>query len=369
MTTKYFSIPFANSGDKTSIPDASQPSGSVSFEDGWTPDYEKDQATDPDAKDVSRQNENYFKFSVTESLKEIQEIGFKPYDPLVNYPIGASTFGSDGLNYKADIANGPATSVVNPVGDLTGTWINPVLDATRMNRSQFIFSSGDIIMTGGGWIHQGTVTRLLKILSTLTFTPGPAGSNPDSIALGANETHYVYIDDSAVVSSGISILTDSEIVNNTTPPVYDPLKQGWYNGNDRCIFYFRTLGTSAMLPFYHDGGDYVMYDTNITELPLQAVTTTWITIICGVPSFCQKANITIFTDDIITSGNNTTEVRTFGSAITPGHVVTRWKNGFYSINQFEMLLSSDQKYELRNSNVTGTLVEAYTNGWFFPKGI
>jgi hypothetical protein len=135
MATKYFETPFANSGDKTSIPDASQPSGNVSFEEGWGPDYAKDQATDPTAKDIPRQSENYFKFTVTEALKEIQERGFKPYDPLVNYPVGAFIPGSDNILYKSAIKNGPAVDflpVVDPVGDLTGTWeTSEVLQATE----------------------------------------------------------------------------------------------------------------------------------------------------------------------------------------------------------------------------------------------
>ena len=123
MVAKYFGTPFANSGDKTTIPDASQPSGDVSFEDGWTPDYSKNQVTDPNAKDIPRQSENYFKFVVTEALKEIQEYGSKPYDDLVNYPVTAIVLGSDGVLYTCQIANGPATSVVDPVGDGSGTWV------------------------------------------------------------------------------------------------------------------------------------------------------------------------------------------------------------------------------------------------------
>lgn len=122
MVTKYFDVPFANSGDKTTIPDASQPSGDVSFQEGWTPDYAKDQTTDPNAKDVPRQSENYFKFVVTEAIKELQEYGSKPYSNLVNYPVGAHVPGSDNFWYVATAANGPDTSVVDPVGDVSGTW-------------------------------------------------------------------------------------------------------------------------------------------------------------------------------------------------------------------------------------------------------
>lgn len=125
--TKYFEIPFAISGDKTTIPDDPQPAGNVSFTDGYTLDYEKDQATDPDAKDVPRQGENYFKFVVTEALKEIQEHGGKIYDPVVNYPVGGIIIGSDGTFYRCLVKNGPDISflpIIDPVGDSTGTWVN-----------------------------------------------------------------------------------------------------------------------------------------------------------------------------------------------------------------------------------------------------
>jgi len=45
------------------------------------------------------------------------------YDPTVNYIAGISyTIGSNGIIYFALITNGPASTVVNPVGDVTGTW-------------------------------------------------------------------------------------------------------------------------------------------------------------------------------------------------------------------------------------------------------
>lgn len=44
------------------------------------------------------------------------------YSATINYEVNGNCQGSDGIEYKAAIANGPATSVVNPVGDGTGTW-------------------------------------------------------------------------------------------------------------------------------------------------------------------------------------------------------------------------------------------------------
>lgn len=44
------------------------------------------------------------------------------YSALKDYVVNERSIGSDGNRYKALIANGPSTSVVNPVGDNTGTW-------------------------------------------------------------------------------------------------------------------------------------------------------------------------------------------------------------------------------------------------------
>lgn len=45
------------------------------------------------------------------------------YDETVNYPIGVDVNGSDGVRYTSGKVNGPQTTVVDPVGDSTGTWV------------------------------------------------------------------------------------------------------------------------------------------------------------------------------------------------------------------------------------------------------
>lgn len=72
---KFFRIPFATSGDKVAVPDAPQPSGSVSYTDGFGPDYELDPAVDPAAKDVPRDETNQLYFDITNAIKEYQEFG------------------------------------------------------------------------------------------------------------------------------------------------------------------------------------------------------------------------------------------------------------------------------------------------------
>ena len=121
MTGKYFGVPFAESGDKEAIPDASV-NTLVSYETGYTPEYELDPYVDPNGNYVGRQRFNQLGNDITKAVKEIQEFGYKVYAADVNYPANARAPGSDGIIYRALIANGPLTTVVNPVGNLTGTW-------------------------------------------------------------------------------------------------------------------------------------------------------------------------------------------------------------------------------------------------------
>lgn len=150
--TKYFKVPFSVSGNKTAIPDDLQPSGLISYTEGWTGDYELEQGVNPQAKDVSRQNTNQVYFDITELLKEIQEKGILPYRADVNYVIEARVVGNDGVVYFAEIINGPDTSIIDPVGDLTGTWFeeNP---------------NNAVQLTGGGPMSTSFVNQLQDSLT------------------------------------------------------------------------------------------------------------------------------------------------------------------------------------------------------------
>lgn len=72
---KFFRFPFAVTGDKAAIPDDTQLSGDVSFEQGYGPDYARDPATDPFAKNIERDRMNQLFFDVTTALREYQIMG------------------------------------------------------------------------------------------------------------------------------------------------------------------------------------------------------------------------------------------------------------------------------------------------------
>lgn len=102
--TKYFINPFATAGDRTDIPDNAQPSGSVSYADGFTSDYELVQ-TDPSSKDIPRQETNELFFDITNNIQQYQQSGIPNFITTTDnegtpysYSIGAKVLYDDGVN-------------------------------------------------------------------------------------------------------------------------------------------------------------------------------------------------------------------------------------------------------------------------------
>ena len=79
MRQKFFLQPFAFAGDQTPINDALQPSGVVSFNQGWGFDYQRDQSSDPLAKPIDRMEMNYLMATITENLQQYQQRGFPEF--------------------------------------------------------------------------------------------------------------------------------------------------------------------------------------------------------------------------------------------------------------------------------------------------
>jgi len=103
--TKFIKIPFAYSGDKTSVPDATQPSGEISYNQGYGPYYTLDQSTDPLALDVERQKFNQLMYDTTSVLRQYQE--FSVPDFITSADNGGTAFTySKGASVRYDGGSG-----------------------------------------------------------------------------------------------------------------------------------------------------------------------------------------------------------------------------------------------------------------------
>lgn len=101
--TKFYQQPFAASGDiGTPIPEAVQPSGSVSYAQGFGPDYSREQGVDPLAKDVPREATNQLYRDITDNIGFLQRNGVPEWvTPAQNGGV-ALTYGAGAIvRYRA----------------------------------------------------------------------------------------------------------------------------------------------------------------------------------------------------------------------------------------------------------------------------
>jgi len=121
MRQRYFQIPFAFAGDQTPVENALQPSGVVSFNQGWTFDYQRDQSTDPLAKPIDRTEMNYIISVITDNLCQYQQNGFPEFITADNnggtpYPYSQGAF----VLWSAS-GNPPFSTFVSLVDNNTST--------------------------------------------------------------------------------------------------------------------------------------------------------------------------------------------------------------------------------------------------------
>lgn len=250
-------------------------------------------------------------------------------------------------------------------------------NAGDFNRSKIVSASDTTItLTAAKYHHAGTTDQVVYWADTttgITFTVGSGGSNGLSDDLGASEWHYIYLDDSAIVTAGTNIISNTELLNDTTGPTWNGAKYGWYNGSDRCIGAFYSDADSDILEFLHDGGDYVLFADRVVELAATDIDTSWtdIDMASSVPSFSIKVNITL----TMQAGGSATKLtgywrtngQTGGTAHRFGYADD--DNAETTINDVIVITDSSQIIEVKTSGSTGHTIQAEVNGWHFPQGM
>lgn len=75
MKQYYFKTPFGDAGDRVDITRNANSDGTVSYAQGWGPDYQKDLKTQANAKAVSRQVTNQLFWALTGAVQQYQQRG------------------------------------------------------------------------------------------------------------------------------------------------------------------------------------------------------------------------------------------------------------------------------------------------------
>lgn len=156
-TVKFFDVPFANEGDVTPVPDSVQLDGSISFQEGYGPDYE----LDPDASGVlypERGGMNWMFYAITSALKQWQTQGYPDFITSADnggtpwpYVKNAYVRWTDGNIYISLVD----ANIADPTDPSKWTQFNPFPPA---------FQTGDVMMwesttlRTGGWVWANGTT-------------------------------------------------------------------------------------------------------------------------------------------------------------------------------------------------------------------
>ena len=146
-----FKIPFAASGDQSTVPD-SDLTGGVNFTYGYTPDYQADPSLDPNAKLIERDKFNFLMNKATGAIGEIQRQGSASwYSDLAPYDLNAEVF-YNGKRWRSTAASNSATP------GTSAAWvpifgIDPILK-TEPAQPAFKVSGSDL-QVNNGFIARG----------------------------------------------------------------------------------------------------------------------------------------------------------------------------------------------------------------------
>jgi len=223
------------------------------------------------------QSFNFWQNSVWKWLNEINIKGLLGYDALTDYIADFSyTIGSDGNLYQCKINNGPASSIVNPVGDVTGTWAD-VINVTPPTARGYInglILSNDAdtdhdIEIAPGICRDSTDTVPISLLTALTkqidvnWAEGnDDGGFPSGLTLLADTWYHFYIimsADGTKVDAGFdtSLIATNLLADATNYSLY------------RRVGSVLTDGSPNILGFYQWGDQFYwaspLLDINVTS--------------------------------------------------------------------------------------------------------
>jgi hypothetical protein len=307
-------------------------------------------------------------------LRTIQESG-----NIVIKNQGGSTIATFANGLTLALPNGGAIDEFSSDGTLGGdsdaavptekavkAYVDNNVGLSRANQpAQFTWVDADTITLGAAsYYHVGTSTQQVYWDSAITFDFGPGGSNAGNEALGATEWHYIYLDDSAIITQGTALLDADCFIHGTTAPTWVESKHGFYVSNDRCIFAVYTDGANAIEEFHQYGplirfADQYTLRTNIDR---DAV---YIDETCVAPGFCRRGLL-----HGRHSGNASASaylnIRVNGQTGAVGNNAVFSSTNNACGGEFQPILDSSQIFELKFTAGGNNRLHLHSVGWYLP---
>lgn len=216
-------------------------------------------------------------------------------------------------------------------------------------------SAWDLVISPSNWhiYSAGNGHRHVYITSDATI---------DTVAVSGSNTWYVYIDDSAISSTLGGTITASEMYISATDPTLGA--NGWYNGDDRAVAIFSTVG-GVVQEFAIKSHGYLALLQDITIRGLTDLDTAYEESLClggGGPVSLIKMAFRLY---CITDTSNTTYCRPTGHTGT-GVRVALQRTGGETINTCDVQVSSTGGLEIANFSAGDSQVALIQHGYYLP---
>jgi len=263
MRQKYFGTQFGFAGDNTVIPDPLQSGGQVSFNQGWTYDYQRDQTTDPAAKPIDRSTMNWLFGVITQQLQQYQQAAVPEWISATDN--GGTPFPYEAgvrVRYSSNPGTVPFSVYVNLVAnntntpnlaDPTGATSNWQLAVYRIATSAQAAAGTDnsTIMTPSLVAQQDALRALVAGSSSQVFNVGPATAATHAVQAQQlqNQTATFAVAGgvanaySATYTPNVTALTDGMCVSFRMPTGIDNTGASTF-----------AAGTTSALPIYSADG-------------------------------------------------------------------------------------------------------------------
>lgn len=177
LLSKFFRLPFGVSGDITAIPNDAQIDASVSYEEGYTYDYQR-HLSDPLRKDVERDKQNSLFYEITRAIRQYQTEGFPEFIESADNDGSPYSYGFNAyVRYDAGSGYDIYRSIVNANTSLP-------TDDTKWERLRYgQFPSGSVLEYYGSTLPDGGWLWLNGQTIGSASSGGTARANADTLTL------------------------------------------------------------------------------------------------------------------------------------------------------------------------------------------
>lgn len=213
----YFFYPFSNTGNTADIPVDTQLNGSISYNQGYGPNYELNILTNPSAFPIGRTTMNQLFYEITYQLQQYSQFGVPAWITSVQnqgtafeYPIYSRVRYND-VVYENQVAANTAT----PGTD--NTWLAISGDSTGVLPGVMLDYAGTTPPAGYLSCDGSAVSRTAYavLLGVLTQTQTGTTTNTLNTITGLTDTSQMYVDMDLECANFPSGTTVASIVNST----------------------------------------------------------------------------------------------------------------------------------------------------------